>query len=179
MLINLIRIGPFISLTVCFCRSWKDLTCYRLTNHKISCKCFGAVGKRMLPLSMSTKCVVSTTIWYTHFHWLFYKLKRSWQEVTRTCLKRGCVRSFHERQKQKKSEMKGLILIRLGVDGFSIAKKWFIRKEILASRICFKEIHLKNKKTCTYIFTMFTCVFLGFPASRACCRRLCWGLCGI
>ena len=30
-----------------------------------------------------------------------------------TCLKRGCVRSSHERQKQKKSEMKGLILIRL------------------------------------------------------------------
>ena len=54
-----------------------------------------------------------TTIRYTHFHWLIYKLKRSRQEVTRTCLKRGCVRSFHERQKQTESEMKGLILIRL------------------------------------------------------------------
>ena len=36
---------------------------------------------------------------YIHFHWLIYNLKRSWQEVTRTCLKRGCVRSFHKRQK--------------------------------------------------------------------------------
>ena len=117
---NLIEISPFISLSVCFCRSWKDLTQprlrhvlvtlwpgYRLTNQKISCKCFGAVGKRML-LS-----VLSTTIRYTHFYWLIYKLKRSRQEVTRTCLKRGCVRSFHERQKQTESEMKGLILIRL------------------------------------------------------------------
>ena len=60
-----------------------------------------------------TECVESTTIRYTHFHWLIYKLKRSRQEVTRTCLKRGCVRSFHERQKQTESEMKGLILIRL------------------------------------------------------------------
>ena len=33
--------------------------------------------------------------------------------VTRTCLERGCGRVFHKRQKQKKSEMKGLILIRL------------------------------------------------------------------
>ena len=33
--------------------------------------------------------------------------------MTRTCLERGCVRSFHERQKQTESEMKGLILIRL------------------------------------------------------------------
>ena len=40
-------------------------------------------------------------------------MKRSWQKVNRTCLKRGCVRSFHERQKQTESEMKGLILIRL------------------------------------------------------------------
>ena len=32
---------------------------------------------------------------------------------TRTFLERGCVRSFHERQKQTESEMKGLILIRL------------------------------------------------------------------
>ena len=62
-----------------------------------------------------TKCVVSTTIRYTHFHWLIYKLKRLRQWVTRTCLKRGCVRSFHERQKQRESEMKGLILIRLNV----------------------------------------------------------------
>ena len=60
-----------------------------------------------------TEFVVSTTIRYTHFHWLIYKLKKSRQEVTRTCFKRGCVRSFHERQKQTKSEMKGLILIRL------------------------------------------------------------------
>ena len=60
-----------------------------------------------------TECVVLTTIRYTHFHWLIYKLKRSWQEVARTYLKRGCVRSFHDRQKQKESEMKGLILIRL------------------------------------------------------------------
>ena len=50
-----------------------------------------------------TEYVVSTTIRYTHFHWLFYKLKRSRQEVTRTCLKRGCIRSFHERQKQTES----------------------------------------------------------------------------
>ena len=83
------------------------MTCYRLTNQKISCKCFGAVGKRML-LS-----VLSTTVRYTHCYWLIYKLKRSWQEVTRTCLRRGCVRSFHERQKQTESELKGLILIRL------------------------------------------------------------------
>ena len=34
-------------------------------------------------------------------------------KATRTCLERGCVRSFHERQKQTKSEIKGLILIRL------------------------------------------------------------------
>ena len=60
-----------------------------------------------------TECVVSTTIRYTNFHWLIYKLKRSRQEVTRTCLKRSCIRSFHERQKQTESEMKGLILIRL------------------------------------------------------------------
>ena len=33
--------------------------------------------------------------------------------VTRTCLEQGCVRSFHERQKQTESEMKGLILMRL------------------------------------------------------------------
>ena len=59
-----------------------------------------------------TECVIDT-IRYTHFHWLIYKLKRSWQEVTRTCLKRSCVRSFHERQKQTESEMKGLIFIRL------------------------------------------------------------------
>ena len=83
------------------------MTFYQLTNQKISCKCFGAVVKWML-LS-----VVSTTIRYTRFHWLIYKLKRSWQEVTRTCLKRGCVRSFNERRKQTKSEKKGLILPRL------------------------------------------------------------------
>ena len=34
-------------------------------------------------------------------------------KVTRTCLERGCVRSFHERQKQTESDMEGLILIRL------------------------------------------------------------------
>ena len=62
-----------------------------------------------------TECVVSTTIRYTHFHRLIHKLKRSWQEVTRTSLKRGCVRSFNERQKQTESEMKGLISIRLVV----------------------------------------------------------------
>ena len=55
----------------------------------------------------------STSIRYTRFHWLIYNLKRSRQEVTRTCIERGCVRSFHERQKQTESEMKGLILIRL------------------------------------------------------------------
>ena len=55
----LLKISPFISLSVCFCSSWKDatpfdtrsgdlMTCYRLTNPKISCKGFGAVGKRML-----------------------------------------------------------------------------------------------------------------------------------
>ena len=71
------------------------MTCYRLTNQKIPCKCFGAVGKWFV-----TECVVSTTIRYTHFHWLIYKLKRSRQEFTRSCLKRGCVRSFHERQKK-------------------------------------------------------------------------------
>ena len=60
-----------------------------------------------------TEYVVSTTIRYTYFHWLIYKLKRSWQKVIRTCHKRGCVRSFHERQKQTESEMRGLILIRL------------------------------------------------------------------
>ena len=49
----------------------------------------------------------------THFHWLIYKLKTSRQEVTRTCLKRGCIRSFQERQKQTESEMKGLNIIRL------------------------------------------------------------------
>ena len=59
------------------------------------------------------ECVVSTTIRYTHFHWLIYNLKRSRQEVTKTCLERGCVRYFHEQQKQTKSEMKGLILFRL------------------------------------------------------------------
>ena len=32
-----------------------------------------------------------TTIRYTHFHWLIYNLNRSRQEVTRTCLKRGCI----------------------------------------------------------------------------------------
>ena len=46
-----------------------------------------------------TECVVSTTIRYTRFHWLIDNLKRSRQEVTRTCLERGCVRSFHKRQK--------------------------------------------------------------------------------
>ena len=43
----LLKISPFISLSVCFCSSWKDatpfdtrsgdlMTCYRLTNPKIS-----------------------------------------------------------------------------------------------------------------------------------------------
>ena len=36
-------------------------------------------------------------------------------KFTRTCLEQGCVRSFHERQKQTESEMKGLILIRLAI----------------------------------------------------------------
>ena len=58
-----------------------------------------------------TECVVSSSIRYTRFHWLNYNLKRSCQQVNRTCLERGCVRSFHERQKQKESEMKGLILL--------------------------------------------------------------------
>ena len=119
-LINLIKISPFISLSVCFCRSKGSnstpfetrsgdlMTWYRLTNQKISCKCFSALEKLML-----------LSVWYGpdkihKFSWLIYKLKRSWQEVTRTCLKRGCVRSFHERKtKQTESEMKGLILIRL------------------------------------------------------------------
>ena len=35
--------------------------------------------------------------------------------VTRTCLERDCVRSSYERQKQIKSEVKGLILIRMYV----------------------------------------------------------------
>ena len=60
-----------------------------------------------------TECVVLTMIRYTHFHLLIYKLKRSRQEVTRMCLKRGCIRFFQERQKQTESEMKGLSLIRL------------------------------------------------------------------
>ena len=62
-----------------------------------------------------TECVVSTSIRYTHFHWLIYNLKRSRQEVTRTCMEQGCVGSFHERQKQAIREMKGLILISLYV----------------------------------------------------------------
>ena len=33
------------------------------------------------------------------------------QEDNRTCLEMGCIRSFHEQQNQKESEMKGLILI--------------------------------------------------------------------
>ena len=74
-------------------RSGDLMTCYRLTNQKISCKCFSAVAKRVL----------STTVRYTHCNWLIYKLKRSRQEVTRTCLKRGCVRSFHERQNKRRA----------------------------------------------------------------------------
>ena len=73
------------------------MTCYRLTNQWISCKCLGAVGK-------VTECVVLTTIRYTHFHWLIYKLKSSRQQVIRMCLKRGCIRSFHERQKKQNGE---------------------------------------------------------------------------
>ena len=83
------------------------MTCYHLTNQKISCKFFGPIGMWML------WCVASTTIRYTHFHLLIFKLKRSLQKVTKTCFKLGCVRSFHEQQKQTGSEMKGLILIRL------------------------------------------------------------------
>ena len=58
-------------------------------------------------------CVVSITIRYTHFHWLIVNLKRSRREVTRKCFEWGCIRYFHERQKQTMSEMKELILIRL------------------------------------------------------------------
>ena len=83
------------------------MTCYHLTNQKISCKFFGPIGMRML------WCVASTTIRYTHFRLLIFKLKRSLQKVTKTCFKLGCVRSFHEQQKQTGSKMKGLILIRL------------------------------------------------------------------
>ena len=103
--INLIKINPFISLSIFLSfvkgsnatlferRSGDLMTCYWQTNPKISCKCFGAVGNRML-LS-----VLTTTIRYTRFHWLIYKLKRWWQEVTRTCHKLGCIRSFQQRQK--------------------------------------------------------------------------------
>ena len=117
---NLIKISPFMSLSVCFCHSWKDLTQPRSRHVLVTYwpVIDWSIRRSLVNTSVHlgsewTECVVSTTIRYTHFHWLIYKLKRSWQEVTRTCLKRGCVRSFHERQKQTESEMKGLILIRL------------------------------------------------------------------
>ena len=58
---NLIEVSHSISLSVCFLslvkeskatpfetRSGDLMTCYGLNNQKISCKCFGAMGKRML-----------------------------------------------------------------------------------------------------------------------------------
>ena len=117
---NLIKISPFISLSVCFCCSWKDLTQTRSRHVLVTYwpVIDWSIRRSLVNTSVHlgsewTECVVSTTIRYTHFHWLIYKLKRSWMKVTRTCLKRGCVRSFHERQKQTMSEMKWLILIRL------------------------------------------------------------------
>ena len=83
------------------------ITCSPLTNQKISSECFGAMGMQMLPSVSIDFDKIHT------FHWLIYNLIRSCQEVLRTCLERGCVRSFHKRQKQTKSEMKELILIRL------------------------------------------------------------------
>ena len=74
-------------------RSGDLMTCYRLTNQRISCKFFGAVAGE----ANVTECVESTKIRYTHFHWLIYKLKKSRQEVTRKCLQRGCVRSILSR----------------------------------------------------------------------------------
>ena len=55
-----------------------------------------------------------TSVRYIHSNSLlkFIFGKRLLQEVTRTCLEWGCVRSFHEQQKQMKSKMKGLILFR-------------------------------------------------------------------
>ena len=85
-------------------RSGDLLTCYRMTNQKISCNCFDALGK----------CVVSTTIRYTHFHWLIYKLKKPWQEVAKTGLKWGCVRSFQEANTNgERIERANFIIIRL------------------------------------------------------------------
>ena len=57
---NLFKIRTFVSLSFVLSlvkgsnaspfetRSGDLMTCYRLTNQKISCKCFGAVGKLML-----------------------------------------------------------------------------------------------------------------------------------
>ena len=113
---NLIRISPFISLFVCLCRPrskqprtdtfwwFNDLLLNDQSEDLLWIfRCNGDANVTVL---------YQLRIRYTCFHWLIYYLKRSLQEVTRTCLKQGCVRSFHEWQKQTGSEMKGQILFR-------------------------------------------------------------------
>ena len=51
--------------------------------------------------------------WSPHFHWLIYYWKRLGQEDIRTCLEQSCIISFHKRQKQMESKVKGWILIKL------------------------------------------------------------------
>ena len=81
----------------------------------------------------------------------------SGQEVTRTRLKRGCVRSFHELQKQTESEMKGLILIRLEWNS-KCAQYLYITRIDLKS---WYELNMSiSFDTATLHFVMFLSVIL-------------------
>ena len=145
--LNLIKISPFISLLVCFCRSWKDLTQPRSRHVLVTLwpVVDWPIKRSLVNASVQWGCKCywvcrSTSIRYTRFHWLIYNLKRSRQEVTRTCIERGCVRSFHERQKQTESEMKGLILIRL-TKGFNLCVRFF------------QSLFTSERATCGYLYT--------------------------
>ena len=115
MLTNLIKISPFISLLVCFCRSWKDLTqpCSRHVLMTLWHVVNWPIKRSLVNASVQWGCKCywvcrSTSIRYTRFQWLIYYLKRSVKRSPEPVLNRVALDPFTNDKNKRRARWKGL-----------------------------------------------------------------------
>ena len=116
---NVIKISPFISLSVCFCRSWKDLT-QPLLRHVLVTSCHDLFNLKINQWKCMYLIVVDTTHSVTFaspLHRSMYKRSSDWSVDNRSLghqnVSRTGLRWILSRATKTESDMKGLILIRL------------------------------------------------------------------
>ena len=116
---NVIKISPFISLSVCFRRSWKDLT-QPLLRHVLVTSCHDLFNLKINQWKCMYLIVVDTTHSVTFaspLHRSMYKRSSDWSVDNRSLghqnVSRTGLRWILSRATKTESDMKGLILIRL------------------------------------------------------------------